>query len=243
MAYLGQSRVTMGSLLLVHCGRDFSYLGGSRIATQCHTDQLGKWLNDITELNWDRHIPEIAFAMRTAESVATGYSSVFLCYKRELRTVWEPRQDAQGPKPPESADKHLQQSSPDACRRRLTSPEATKSKPKKHRRRTTTNSEGRQHVKVGDLVLRDAHTMSNASKGISAKLAARREGPIRVVDQVGDNDFLLSNPASGRRRGIAQADQLALYHGPWEDRSPTASRLKRVRTVRRGQRHGPSGKV
>ncbi|KAM7315403.1 hypothetical protein ISCGN_005186 [Ixodes scapularis] len=97
-------------------------------------------------------------------------------------------------------------------------------------------------VKVGDLVLCDAHTLNNASKGISAKLAARRGGPFRVGDQVGDNDFLLSNPASGRRQGIAHADLLALYHGPWEDRSPTASRLKRGRTVRREQRHGPSRK-
>lgn len=40
--------------------------------------------------------------MRTAESVATSCSPAFLCYGREMRTVWEPKQDTQDPAPPES---------------------------------------------------------------------------------------------------------------------------------------------
>ncbi|KAL1486633.1 hypothetical protein MTO96_046866 [Rhipicephalus appendiculatus] len=50
--------------------------------------------------DWDQHIPEIALAMRTAESVVTGYTPAFLCYGRELRTPWtqaEAKDDAEPP--------------------------------------------------------------------------------------------------------------------------------------------------
>ncbi|KAL1485560.1 hypothetical protein MTO96_031850 [Rhipicephalus appendiculatus] len=49
--------------------------------------------------NWDQHIPEIAFAMRTAVSAATGYTPALLCYGRELRTLWQPTEDNQDAEP------------------------------------------------------------------------------------------------------------------------------------------------
>lgn len=79
------------------------------------------------------------------------------------------------------------------------------------------------------------NTLSNARRGISAKPAARHAGPFRLVDQVGDDDFLLCDPASGQCRGVAHADQLAFYHGPWESPVPPASHLNGGRTVRRGR--------
>ncbi|EEC12311.1 hypothetical protein IscW_ISCW020201 [Ixodes scapularis] len=51
----------------------------------------------------------------------------------------------------------------------------------------------RQALKVGDLVLRDIHTLSDTNEGISAKLAPRREGPSHGVHHVGENDLLLSD--------------------------------------------------
>ncbi|KAL1434686.1 hypothetical protein MTO96_011461 [Rhipicephalus appendiculatus] len=53
--------------------------------------------------DWDRHIPEISLAMRTAESVVTGYTPALLCYGRELRTAWEPAGDKEDTEPPEAA--------------------------------------------------------------------------------------------------------------------------------------------
>lgn len=91
-----------------------------------------------------------------------------------------------------------------------------------------------REVENGDFVFCEAHTLSNASRNISAKLAARRAGPFRVVDQVGNNDFLLSVLASGRPIGVAHADQLAFYYGPWESRSPIFLCLKGGWIVRRG---------
>lgn len=43
--------------------------------------------------NWDEPIPESAFSMRAALSVATGFTSAPLCYGHELRTLWQPTEE------------------------------------------------------------------------------------------------------------------------------------------------------
>lgn len=164
--------------------------------------------------DWDRHIPEIGLAMRTAESVVTGYTPALLCYGRELRTPWEPAGDKDDTEPPEAAHHALAaelrqclgEAMKYAKKHQAAAWQAQKSSYDRHRQSTT--------IKEGDLVLLDTHTLSDAAKGVSAKLAPRRGGPYRVVKQIGENDFILSDPATGRRRTIAHADQLVLYHEP-----------------------------
>lgn len=39
--------------------------------------------------DWDKGLPEVAFAMQTTESVVTGYTPAFLCYGRELVALWD----------------------------------------------------------------------------------------------------------------------------------------------------------
>ncbi|KAL1487174.1 hypothetical protein MTO96_046627 [Rhipicephalus appendiculatus] len=67
-------------------------------------------------------------------------------------------------------------------------------------------------IQEGDLVLLESHSLSDAAKGFSSKLAPRRSGPFRAVKRVGQNDFVLVDPKTGRRRGVGHADQLTLYH-------------------------------
>lgn len=164
--------------------------------------------------DWDRHIPEISLAMRTAESVVTGYTPALLCYGRELRTPWEPAGDKEDTEPPEAAHHalvaELQQCLGEALKytkkHQAAAWQTQRSTYDRHRQSTT--------IREGDLVLLDTHTLSNAAKGVSAKLAPRRGGPYRVVRQVGENDFILGDPVTRRRRTIAHADQLVLYHEP-----------------------------
>lgn len=152
--------------------------------------------------------------MRTAESVVTGYTPALLCYGRELRTPWEPAGDKEDTEPPAAAHHalaaELQQCLGEALnyakKHQAAAWQAQKSSYDRHRQATT--------IKEGDLVLLDTHTLSNAAKGVSAKLAPRRIGPYRVVKQVAENDFILGDPATRRRRTIAHADQLVLYHKP-----------------------------
>lgn len=162
--------------------------------------------------DWDRHIPEIAFAMRTAESVVTGYTPAFLCYGRELRTPWEQPAAKDDTEPAETAShafaaevtRCLQEALEETRGHQQTARQAQKTYYDRHRRPTT--------VQQGDLVLLDSHTLSDAAKGITAKLAPRRTGPFRVVRCLGGNDFVLKDATTGRHRGVAHADQLTHYH-------------------------------
>lgn len=182
--------------------------------------------------HWDRHIPEIAFAMRTAESVVTGYTPAFLCYGRELRTPWEQAQAKDDTEPPASAHRafaaELTKSLTEVLGFTRVRQDAARHAQKRyydcHRKPIT--------IQEGDLVLRDNHVLSNAATGFSAKLAPRRRGPFRVAKCVGANDFLLKDCFNGRSRGIAHADQLVHYHDANELSLPSGSRFRGGRPVR-----------
>ncbi|KAL1446053.1 hypothetical protein MTO96_028939 [Rhipicephalus appendiculatus] len=109
---------------------------------------------------WDSHIPEIAFALRTAESVVTGFTPAFLCYGRELRTSWEPPGTKDNVEPPAAAyhafSEEVRQCLAQALEFTHTQQVAAQAKQKAHydhHRRPVT-------LKPGDLVLLDSHTLS-----------------------------------------------------------------------------------
>ncbi|KAL1445777.1 hypothetical protein MTO96_036767, partial [Rhipicephalus appendiculatus] len=108
---------------------------------------------------WDSHIPEIAFALRTAESVVTGFTPAFLCYGRELRTSWEPPGTKDNVEPPAAAyhafSEEVRQCLAQALEFTHTQQVAAQAKQKAHydhHRRPVT-------LKPGDLVLLDSHTL------------------------------------------------------------------------------------
>lgn len=130
--------------------------------------------------DWDKRLPEIAFAMRTNESVVTGYTPAFLCYGRELRTPWDSTsaQDTDASSSaPHAFAAELDQRLQDA----LAFARAHQNKAQEIQRRQYNSTRQPGHFAVGDLVLKDLHTLSNASKGIAAKLAHKRSGPFTVT--------------------------------------------------------------
>lgn len=165
--------------------------------------------------DWDRRVPEVAFAMRTCESVSTGYTPALMCYGRELRMPGE--SDLQksnattscSAAPAFVADLTLRMQ--DARAFALEHQEKAQGLQRKY------YDQHRQPVEysVGDTVLRDLHTLSDASRGIAAKLAARRSGPYRITEKVGRNDYKLKDCQTGRPAGIAHADQLMKYRDDW----------------------------
>lgn len=164
-----------------------------------------------THRDWDRRLPEVAFAMRTSESVVTGYTPAFLCYGRELRTPWEFRpQEHSKPQPSTShvftaeLSQHLKDAL-DFARDHQRKAQETQQRHYNRRRQQC-------EFAVGDFVLRDSHTLSNASRGITAKLAPRRSGPFAIAARVGENVYRLKDPTTGRRCGLANVDQLVRYY-------------------------------
>ncbi|XP_064479232.1 uncharacterized protein LOC135392452 [Ornithodoros turicata] len=132
--------------------------------------------------DWDKHLQEIAFAMRTSESTVTGYTPAFRCYERELRTSWTPspgHRTGERVSAPEYGAELSQalQSALDFARShqgqmRLLQEEQY--------------NRSRQPIEfaVGDRVLRDCHILSNACKGIFGRLAPRRDGPYVISARV-----------------------------------------------------------
>lgn len=165
--------------------------------------------------DWDQRIPEVAFAMRTCESVSTGYTPALLCYGRELRMPGEA--DCGKTSEAESCSAAPAYVADLASRIQDAQSFAREHQEKAQELQRKYYDQHRQPVEydVGDVVLRDLHTLSDASKGIAAKLAARRSGPYVITQRVGRNDYQLKDRQTGRPAGIAHADQLVAYHDEW----------------------------
>uniref|UniRef100_A0A146LDL4 RNA-directed DNA polymerase n=4 Tax=Lygus hesperus TaxID=30085 RepID=A0A146LDL4_LYGHE len=85
----------------------------------------------------------------------------------------------------------------------------------RHRKlRKTNNSRKFTSLNVGDLVLIDQTTISDASKKVMAKLLPRREGPWVISQRCGRNSYELSDVNTGRIRGIFHINQLYKYTNP-----------------------------
>jgi hypothetical protein len=61
---------------------------------------------------------------------------------------------------------------------------------------------------VNELVWRQQHVLSDASKGIAASLSPKRDGPYRVVRRIGRNVYDLADVDSNQPAGRANVDQL-----------------------------------
>ncbi|XP_040073849.1 uncharacterized protein LOC120846222 [Ixodes scapularis] len=159
--------------------------------------------------DWDQRIPEVSFAMRTCESVTTGYTPAFLCYGRQLRKPWEqnpgqlPTPDSRAPGFVAEVTSRLQDAHEFALENQRRAQEQQRRYYDRNRRQC--------NFRIGDLVLRDLHTLSDASKGVAAKLAPRRSGPFVAVGKVGLNDYRLKDRNTGRPAGLAHADQLLKF--------------------------------
>ena len=137
--------------------------------------------------NWDQNIEELCFALRTCVNDSTGKTPVYINTGREFRTPFDNKLGLQ-----------LSLSHDETCFsdrmsliHSIVRDEILNSQDvylKAYNQKTKP-----RQFKVGDLVLLKSHFLSDASKGFSAKLANKREGPFRVVCVVSSNVFDLEN--------------------------------------------------
>lgn len=164
-----------------------------------------------THRDWDKRLPDVAFAMRTSESVVTGYTSAFLCYGQELRTPWKLHPQEHSETQPSNShvfsaelSQHLKDALDLARDHQCKAQEAQRLHHNQRRQQCGSA--------VGDLVLRDWHTLSNASRRITAKLGPRCSGPFAIATPVGENVYRLKDLTTGRRCGLANVNQLVWYN-------------------------------
>uniref|UniRef100_A0A3Q0S5U4 Integrase catalytic domain-containing protein n=1 Tax=Amphilophus citrinellus TaxID=61819 RepID=A0A3Q0S5U4_AMPCI len=122
---------------------------------------------DDKHTSWDKYLPQICFALRTAPHESTGLSPSMMLYGRELDTpldlITQPSWEGVA-----SLQEHYYD-----LRRRPVSYE------------------------VGDLVRVKSHPKSDASSNFSAKLAPLYTGPYRVSKRMSDVNYCLTKVDTG----------------------------------------------
>ncbi|KAI4902621.1 hypothetical protein NFI96_007544 [Prochilodus magdalenae] len=142
--------------------------------------------------SWDKYIPQICFALRTAPHESTGFSPAKMLYGRELATpvdlLIQPSTDGMDDpflSPSQSLERSLEETY-DHARAALKSSH----KRQKHyydlKRRPVT-------YQLGDPVRLKTHPRSDAVANLTAKLACVYAGPYRVVQKLSEVNYRLAN--------------------------------------------------
>uniref|UniRef100_A0A3Q4FYQ3 Integrase catalytic domain-containing protein n=1 Tax=Neolamprologus brichardi TaxID=32507 RepID=A0A3Q4FYQ3_NEOBR len=161
--------------------------------------------------SWDKYLPQICFALRTALHESTGLSPSMMLYGRELDTpldlVTQPSWDGlSDPEMPYSDN--LRASLRDAHEHsRLVLEES-------HKRQKHFNDLRRRTVfyEVGDLVRVKSHPKSDASSNFSAKLAPLYTGPCRISKRMSDVNYCLTTVDTGEKVGVFHVANLQPFY-------------------------------
>ncbi|XP_011635475.1 uncharacterized protein LOC105426100 [Pogonomyrmex barbatus] len=126
-----------------------------------------------SQKTWDEHITALQYAFNTAWSEATGHTPAYLNHGRELaRPHPEDRQHLANPLTPETTHRRLQEAY-DLVRVNLARAFQRQERHYNLRRREW-------KPKVGDLVWKRNHVLSDKAKAFNAKLAPKFVGPLEV---------------------------------------------------------------
>lgn len=161
--------------------------------------------------SWDKYLPHICFALRTAPHDSTGLSPSMMLYGRELDTpldlITQPSSDGvdePGVPYPETLRASLQEAH-DHARAALDLSHDRQKHYYDLRRRHATFS-------VGDLVRVKTHPRSDAQSNFTAKLAPLFEGPLCVSQRLGDVNYRLTWVDSGTDAGVYHVVNMQPFH-------------------------------
>ncbi|KAF7663492.1 hypothetical protein LDENG_00209240 [Lucifuga dentata] len=182
--------------------------------------------------SWDKYIPQICFALRTAPHESTGHSPSMMLYGRELETpldlVTQPTPggaDEPGVTYPEILRESLQEAHDHA---RATLSHA-------HCRQKHYYDLRRRHVtyNVGDLVRVRSHPRSDALTDFMAKLAPLFIGPFHITQKLSDVNYRLNRVDTGEDAGVFHVVNMQPYH-TWSSASSSRQETALLR------RHSPA---
>lgn len=177
--------------------------------------------------DWADHLSELAFAVRTSENRSTGFSPAFLNFGRELANPVTSVMQCQLGDEEAPADCSAYAS---ALRDRLCRAlcRARQSLASARAQQKAQYDRKHRHLsfKVGDLVLKRNHALSDATKGFSASLAPKWLGPYRVEKVWSPLAYLLKDPPSGKLSRAHIAD-LKAFASRSDELAPVPSGIAR----------------
>ncbi|KAL0838547.1 hypothetical protein ABMA28_016655 [Loxostege sticticalis] len=168
--------------------------------------------NDHT--TWPDKLSSIRFAMNTAISASTGYSPAYLTFGRQLRTPDDVRHDL---KAIIEKENFIHEITPKLILLANTLKQAKEIHEMREEQRKEYVDKKRKEspkYKNGDLVMVDSHVLSSSSKGFSAKLAPRRDGPYLILRNHGPSSFEIADPNDpGKSLGLYHSSALRPFQG------------------------------
>ncbi|KAL0821643.1 hypothetical protein ABMA28_005084 [Loxostege sticticalis] len=168
--------------------------------------------NDHT--TWPDKLSSIRFAMNTAISASTGYSPAYLTFGRQLRTPDDVRHDL---KAIIEKENFIHEITPKLILLANTLKQVKEIHEMKEEQRKEYVDKKRKEspkYKNGDLVMVDSHVLSSSSKGFSAKLAPRRDGPYLILRNHGPSSFEIADPNDpGKSLGLYHSSALRPFQG------------------------------
>uniref|UniRef100_A0A3B3RAY2 Gypsy retrotransposon integrase-like protein 1 n=1 Tax=Paramormyrops kingsleyae TaxID=1676925 RepID=A0A3B3RAY2_9TELE len=172
---------------------------------------------DDKHTSWDKYIPQICFALRTAPHESTGQSPAMLLYGRELNTpldlVSHPNGDGEL-----DIDipylEQLQSSLREAHEHAKASLEVNHARRKKYynkRRRSV-------HFSIGDLIRVRNHPKSDALTNFTTKLVPLYSGPCCVTQVLSDVNYRLRKLDTEEDAGVFYVVNMQPFHTRSESR-------------------------
>lgn len=138
---------------------------------------------------WDEYLNSIRFAMNSTVTSSTGYTPAFLTFGREMRAPRDPLYDFTTIV---ESENFVPRITPYLKKLAVVLREAKDRLTQEQDRRKSNADQSRrplESLKEGDKILLKTHALSNAAKGVSAKLMPKRDGPYLVIKVISPTTY------------------------------------------------------
>jgi hypothetical protein len=157
-----------------------------------------------THKDWDKHLHEVCFALRSAVNDSTKFTPSYLSTGRELRTPFDNLLGITIPNRDIAELGHRMIMIYNLARDNLVNSQEI------NIRYYNRNTKLREFL-VGAKVMYRTHFLSDASKGFCAKLAPRWEGPYVILEKISNSVYDLKNCETGQLVNKVHANDLASF--------------------------------
>lgn len=164
--------------------------------------------------DWDAKLKEIAFAQRTTVNRSTGFTPAYLNFGRDVAF---PLDNQLVSVSPEAGQRSFAKFAQDT-RKRLSDAvrEARENLDVARLQQAAQYDKGRRDLqfKVGDLVLKRTHPLSDAARGFAASLAKRWDGPYEVIEKLSRLSYRLKHCQTGQQLRSIHMNDLKRFFPP-----------------------------